>query len=76
VFEIREHGDITKPSLSIHYAITAIVAVIVIGIAFLVVRWGAKKGGQLVGGVSPQAGQIISAIGMGPTGNPNIPSQS
>jgi len=70
-----EH-DLTKPSLSIHYAITAIVAVIVIGIAFLIVRWGAKKGGQLVGGVSPQAGQFISAIGMGPTGNPNIPSQS
>jgi len=73
---MHERGDITKPSLSIHYAITAIVAVIVIGIAFLVVRWGAKTGGRLVGGVSPQAGQIISSIGMGPTGNPNIPSQS
>jgi len=70
-----EH-DLTKPSLSIHYAITAIVAIVVIGLAFLIVRWGAKKGGQLVGGVSPAAGQVISSIGMGPTGNPNIPSQS
>lgn len=69
-------GDLTKPTLSIHYAITIGVAVIMIGIVYVIVRWGTGKVAPMVSGVSPAAGNVLSQIGSAVTGNPNIPSQS